>query len=100
MSLSLGEMASIVSNRMYAFGETYAHAKAWVLANLSTSSTADGTSLDAIQTPITTAGGQAPASRGANWYTPASLFSDLPSSSKNTTPLPGGLDIAGQEGNV
>jgi len=87
--------ASIVANRMYAFGETYAQAKAWALANLA----ADATGLDAVQADITTLGGQALAARVIAWYSRETLFADLPASSANLQTVPG-LSLAGHDGDV
>jgi hypothetical protein len=80
---------------MYAFGETYAQAKAWAVANLDVLA-AD---IDNVQTDITTMGGQALSARAALWYSRNTLFADLPASSLNVQPVPG-FDLTGHDGDT
>ena len=96
------ELPSMVSNRMYAFGESYANAKAFVLANFSTDPTNDATYMDSIQASITTLGGEAPEARSASWYLADQLYSlasGATGQNQATTAL-GGVSLTGQAGKV
>jgi hypothetical protein len=89
------QIGSIVANRMYAFGESYAQAKAWAVANLA----GVGADIDNVQADITTLGGQALEARAVAWYDRDTLFATLPASSPNATAVPG-FNLQGQEGNA
>lgn len=89
---------SIVANRMYAFGEAFAVAKAFVVSLMG----GDDTVLTSMETDITVVGGLAlPARDPATypWYRGGTLFADAPASGSSVATL-AGLNVAGQAGKV
>ena len=89
---------SILANRMYSLGETYAVASAFILSQVAPGDAAAVTSeLAAAESAVTAVAGDPPVDRTASWYVQNSPFAGP----NWTIPGPAGLpDQAGKAGDV